>query len=202
MSFPISPTNGQQAIVNGIVYNYNSSKGAWVKSTTTAPTLTTGNIIITSNVASTSTGSGAIVVNGGIGVNGSIFLNNTGDISANIGAFQAYANTKIGTNTNGNLFVSAATTSTSTTTGALVVAGGLGVAGNIFSGNITAGNVSTAGHLTAAKITNSGQFFYNARTITANTTIAATENAMSVGPITIADGVEVVINDGGEWSIV
>lgn len=197
MSFPTSPTNGQQAIVNGIVYNYNSTKGAWIKSTTTASTLTTGNIIITSNVASTSTGSGAIVVNGGIGVNGSIFLNNTGDISANIGAFQAYANTKIGTNTNGNLFVSAATTSTSTTTGALVVAGGLGVAGNIFSGN-----VSTAGHLTAAKITNSGQFFYNARTITANTTIAATENAMSVGPITIADGVEVVINDGGEWSIV
>jgi hypothetical protein len=29
MSFPTSPTNGQQAIVNGIVYNYNGTKGAW-----------------------------------------------------------------------------------------------------------------------------------------------------------------------------
>ena len=202
MSFPTSPTNNQRAVVNGIVYNYNSTKGAWIKFGTTAPTLTAGNIIITSNVASTSTGSGAIVVSGGVGISGALYIANAGDISANIGAFQTYANTKIGTNTNSNLVVSAATASTSTTTGALVVVGGLGVAGNIFSGNITAGNVSTAGHLTAAKITNSGQFFYNARTITANTTIAATENAMSVGPITIADGVEVVINDGGEWSIV
>jgi uncharacterized membrane protein (GlpM family) len=46
-------------------------------------------------------------------------------------AFYTYANTKIGTNNNSNLVVVSATISTSVTTGALVVAGGVGVAGNV-----------------------------------------------------------------------
>jgi hypothetical protein len=57
---------------------------------------------------------------------------------ANIGAFYNYANTKIGTNTNSNLVVVSTTQSTSATTGALVVAGGLGVGANVtFAGNTT-----------------------------------------------------------------
>jgi hypothetical protein len=72
MSFPTSPTNGQQAIVNGIVYNYNSTKGAWIKTVTTAGTLTTGNLVITSNIASTSNANGALVVAGGLGITGNI----------------------------------------------------------------------------------------------------------------------------------
>ena len=54
-------------------------------------------------------------------------------IDANIGSYQTYANTKIGTNTNGNLVVVATTPSTDATTGALVVRGGVGIAGNIYS---------------------------------------------------------------------
>lgn len=72
MSFPTSPTNGQQAIVNGIVYNYNSTKDAWIKNVTTAGTLTTGNVIITSTVQSTSINNGALIVTGGIGTQGNI----------------------------------------------------------------------------------------------------------------------------------
>jgi hypothetical protein len=45
MAFPSSPTNGQQAIVNGVVYNYNSDKGAWIKSTTTANVLSVASVI-------------------------------------------------------------------------------------------------------------------------------------------------------------
>ena len=56
--------------------------------------------------------------------------------NANIGAYQTYANTKIGTNTNGNLVVVANTASTNTTTGALVVAGGIGVAGNVVANTV------------------------------------------------------------------
>jgi hypothetical protein len=104
----------------------------------------------------------------------------------------------------GNIVASSPIPSTSTTTGALVVAGGIGVAGNINASGLisTTGNISTTNNLTAARVNNTGQFYYNTRTISANLTIAATENAMSVGPMTIADGVEVVIADGGEWSIV
>jgi len=57
-------------------------------------------------------------------------------INANLGSFQTYANTKIGTNTNSNLVVVATTTSTSATTGALVVRGGAGVAGNVYTDRV------------------------------------------------------------------
>jgi hypothetical protein len=75
---------------------------------------------------------------------------------ANLGAFQTYANTKIGTNTNSNLVVVATTNSTSTTTGALVVQGGVGIVGNINvgsgSGNavVANGNVVVTGSLIIA----------------------------------------------------
>ena len=62
------------------------------------------------------------------------------------------------------------------------------------------GNTNPSGYLTS--LNNPTSFYYNARTITANTTIANTQSALSVGTITIADGVTVTIADGGEWSIV
>ena len=68
-----------------------------------------------------------------IGANiGTLVLGNA-STQANLGAFQNYANTKIGTNTNSNLVAVATTTSTSTTTGALVVRGGAGIAGNVYA---------------------------------------------------------------------
>lgn len=45
-------------------------------------------------------------------------------------------------------------------------------------------------------------FYLNGKTVTENRTITSTENAMSSGPITIADGITVTIEDGGEWAIV
>ena len=121
----------------------------------------TGNVVIT-GTASTSTTSGALVVAGGAGISGALHIQHTGDVSANIGAYQTYANanvaatqanigafynyanTKIGNNTNSNLVVAATTTSTSTTTGALVVGGGIGITGNIFTAGwiIPSSNVS------------------------------------------------------------
>lgn len=64
------------------------------------------------------------------------------------------------------------------------------------------GNVVLAGSLTANTFINSASLYFNARTISTNTTLAATDSAMSVGPITIANGITVTISDGGEWSIV
>jgi hypothetical protein len=48
----------------------------------------------------------------------------------------------------------------------------------------------------------SGVFWENAQSVTANYTITANRNAVSAGPITIADGVTVTIPDGSEWTIV
>jgi hypothetical protein len=72
-----------------------------------------------------------------------------GALSANINAFQSYANTKIGTNNNSNLVVTSTVDAISSITGALVVKGGVGiggnlyVAGNIYAANLTAISIST-----------------------------------------------------------
>jgi hypothetical protein len=86
---------------------------------------------------------------------GTLFSGNA-STNANLGAFQSYANTKIGNNANGNLVVVAATTSTNTTTGALVVGGGAGIAGNAYVG----GNVVVTSNVSANRFfTTQGLFW-------------------------------------------
>jgi hypothetical protein len=69
------------------------------------------------------------------------------------------------------------------------------------SGNVTTtvnGNIVTV-------ISNTGlqsQFITSPRTISSNTTISGDVNAMTAGPVTIADGVVVTVANGSEWSIV
>lgn len=77
MSFPLSPSNGQQAVVNGILYTWNSTKSAWRRVTGTPMTGDQpfdGNIIANSGAVSVSTTTGAIQVTrgGGIGVTGNV----------------------------------------------------------------------------------------------------------------------------------
>ena len=73
---------------------------------------------------------------------GTLFLGNAGT-QANLGAFQLYANSKIGTNSNSNLVVISNTEASSVDTGALVVKGGAGIAGNLYvGGNLIVSNVS------------------------------------------------------------
>ena len=85
----------------------------------------------------------------------------------------------------------------STATASVVNAGTATISANLGVG----GNVITTGSSYANNFSTS-LFYLNARTISANATVAATDNAMSVGPITIANGVTVTVASGGEWSIV
>jgi hypothetical protein len=120
-------------------------------------------------------------------------------VNANIGAYQTYANTKIGTNSNSNLVVVSSAQSTSTTTGALVISGGTGIAGNLHvGGNIsqqgayyeTYGNVSnTGGNLTCNF--NLGSIFYVTlgANVTANfTNVNAIANTVTGATIIIDQG--------------
>ena len=131
MTFPASPINGATTTVNGISYTYNSSINSWKRSTTAIGDIqsnlgnaTTNITTLFSNAASQATA-----------------LNT---IQANLGSFETYANTKIGTNTNGNLVVVATTSSTDATTGALVVKGGAGIGGDMY----IAGNIVPAANVT------------------------------------------------------
>jgi hypothetical protein len=89
MSFPSQPwSNGQIAVVNNITYTYNSSKTAWVRSTT-------GPVVISNANVSTSTTSGALTVTGGVGIGGNLYVGQNINIPNNKGlAF---------TTTNGNI---------------------------------------------------------------------------------------------------
>jgi len=51
-------------------------------------------------------------------------------------------------------------------------------------------------------VTLNGVFWENNKTVTANYTITTNKNAMTAGPITIADNVIVTVPDGSEWTIV
>ena len=99
MAFPSSPIDNQVASVNNVTYIYNSAKGAWTKANTTTglvnATITMSNLSLNSGVASTSQLTGALIVAGGAGINGALYIANTGDVSANIGAYQLYANANI-----------------------------------------------------------------------------------------------------------
>ena len=47
-----------------------------------------------------------------------------------------------------------------------------------------------------------GIFYLNDKTITQNYTVPATQNALSAGPLTIANGVVITVSDGATWTIV
>lgn len=71
---------------------------------------------------------------------------------------------------------------------------------------VSSGNVTTTIDGNVVTVVSAGglqsQFITSPRTISANTTVGANVNAMSAGPITIADGVTVTVASGGEWSVV
>jgi hypothetical protein len=147
MAFPSSPTNAQQATVNGITYVYNSTKTAWLRASTTGANLTANSLTITSNTPSTSTTSGALLVTGGAGIQGNVyasyFIGNGASLTGIASGFS-------GGNVAGATNFTSSTASTSTTTGALVVTGGVGVGGNL---NVS-GEINTSKTVTASNVLN------------------------------------------------
>ena len=72
MAFPVSPTNGQTATVNGISYIYASATNSWKKVTsslgnlTVTNTLTVNNISVTANVTSGNVVTGIVTASANI----------------------------------------------------------------------------------------------------------------------------------------
>ena len=87
-------------------------------------TLFNGNISTNANLGAFQTFSNANAATQATSIN---------TINANLGSFQSYANAKIGSNAGGNVVIISANAATSTTSGALQVAGGAGIAGNVYT---------------------------------------------------------------------
>ena len=101
MSFPISPTNGQLALLNGITYTFNSTDNAWVRVVGALTAVNT--IAISGSIASTSTTTGALTVTGGVGIGGAVYISTSSYIAgaliittATIGNYAAAASGGIG----------------------------------------------------------------------------------------------------------
>lgn len=92
---------------------------------------TRGNLFANSQVASVSTTTGALVVRGGVGISGAI---NAGSLQASAIGSVAPGTGAFTTLISGNLSLTNGIDSSGITTGALVVAGGIGMSGNLYVG--------------------------------------------------------------------
>jgi hypothetical protein len=146
--------------------------GATTRSTGAFTTLTSNAATtFTQNTASTSTVTGTLVVSGGVGVSGAIYagsLQNTpiGSATRNSGAFTTLT-------ANSSTTITATTASSSTATGALVVSGGVGIAGALYAGSIQ----NTAIGATTA---NTGRF--TTLTTTGAVTLSPASAAVAISP--------------------
>ena len=133
--FPTSPLDGASVTVNGILYTYNASKGAWKRAVSSINNLSVaGNITASGNISSGNVSAGAVYTTSGLfwAGNGVPFASSTYS-NANVASY-LLTGANIGSgSTTANLVAAATTTSTSTTTGALVVRGGAGIAGNVYA---------------------------------------------------------------------
>jgi len=207
MSFPTSPTNGQLAVINGITYQWSSTYNSWTR--IAAQVTATNTLSITGNVITTSTTTGALVVTGGVGVGGAVNIGQTSTIAgaviittATIGNYAAAANTATSA-TSVSFTIYDTTPSTSTTTGALIVAGGAGIGGsvNIAQDSTIAGAVI----VTTATIANYAAGVANTATYSG---YSSTASAVTVVPavgcgsyyftfVSTTSGVLSVVSDAG-----
>ena len=114
-------------ITNMSIGSSNPSTGAFTSLTAG------GSATFTSNAASTSTTSGSIIVTGGAGISGAVYA---GSINGPIGVDAANTATVTALISSGDVAFTKNVASTNTTTGTLVVAGGVGIAGALHAGSI------------------------------------------------------------------
>lgn len=154
--FPTSPLDGASVTVNGILYTYNASKGAWKRAVSSINNLSVaGNITAAGNISAGNVSAGAVYTTSGLfwagnGVAfssfptaldanvGTLFLGNI-STQANLGAFQTYANTTFSTVANAatqQTQINNIVTNANANTAAYLTT---------YTGNIGAGNIITSG---------------------------------------------------------
>jgi hypothetical protein len=174
-----------------------------------ATKITTVNINATTT--STSTSTGALVVDGGAGIAGALYVG--GAISAESASFASINNTPIGNSTpstgafttltaNNAVTFTQNTGSTSTTTGTLVVTGGVGISENLFVGGdvqVNGNDIKMNGGTTAITFSGTGDVAVAGDlTVTGNdikSSGGTTAITLSSADVTVAGDLTVTGND-------
>ena len=60
----------------------------------------------------------------------------------------------------------------------------------------------STGEFQSSELVASNGIFVNSKTVTANYTVPSGSNAMSSGPVTVADGITVTVSDGSVWTVI
>lgn len=69
-------------------------------------------------------------------------------------------------------------------------------------GNLTLNNTTiTSGNANVTQVTAMNGLFFNANTVSSNTTVGSGYNAMSAGNVTVANGVSVTVSSGSRWVV-
>jgi hypothetical protein len=167
MAFPVSPTNGQQANINGITYTYSNVLTAWTVSTSVSNTfvsinvsanVNSGNVLNIGIISSTGNVAGNFFIGNGSQLTGIAASYGNANVVANLAALGTNPVSTTGNVNGGNLlFGSGVASGTGNITGGNVLTGGLISATGTVSGsshlgavvsataNITGGNITTAG---------------------------------------------------------
>lgn len=204
-TFPISPVNGELAIVNNITYVYASATRSWTR--------------VASNVA--------------VGGSNTQIQYNNANAFGGSPAFTFNSSTNViaatGNITSGNLLTGGLISATGNITGGNLVTAGLisatgNVAGNYFIGNgslltgisggggssivngtsnvsipVSSGNITmSVGGQSNTVVVNTGSLtmygtFAGPRTLSANVTVAPAVNALLLGPVTIGNGYNITV---------
>jgi len=77
-----------------------------------------------------------------------------------------------------------------------------GTAASIFTSNAKLLYRPSTGELKSLELVATNGIVVNSATISANYTIPTGSNAISAGPVTVADGITVTVSDGSFWVVV
>ena len=166
--------------------------------------VTTLNNITLSNATVSSVSTPITIVQGGTGANTATTAFNAlaPSQTTNSGKYL----TTDGTNSSWATVVSGASisndTSTSTNVYPLFANVTTGVPTTVFTGNTKLLYKPSTGELQSTAMVSSNGITVNANTVAADYTIAAANNGMSAGPITVNSGITVTVSSGSTWVVV
>ena len=93
-------------------------------------------------------------------------------------------------------------TSTSSNIYPLLANATSGTATTVYTSNAKLLYKPSTGEFQSSELVAGNGIFVNSKTVSANYTVPSGSNAMSAGPVTVADGITVTVSDGSVWTVV
>lgn len=93
-------------------------------------------------------------------------------------------------------------TATSSNVYPLFAAATTGTASTIYTSNAKLLYKPSTGEFQSSELVAGNGIFVNSKTVSASYTVPSGSNAMSAGPVTVADGITVTVSDGSVWTVI